>query len=96
MTIWLTADTHYGHDRVRDFCDRKFETVEHMNEELISRWNAKVKDNDVVEQFSAKATDHPFNIGVLPRRGRRRDDLLDTEAFNPSLNALIINAIAVW
>ena len=54
-----------------------------------------VKDNDVVEQFSAKATDHPFNIGVLPGRGRCCDDLLDIQAFNPSLNALTINAIAV-
>ena len=54
-----------------------------------------VKDDDVVEKFSANATDHPFNIGVLPGRGRRRDDLLDTQAFKPSLNALTINAIAV-
>ena len=54
-----------------------------------------VEDDDVVEKFSAKAADHPFNIGVLPGRGRRRDDLLDTQAFNPSLNAPSINAIAV-
>jgi hypothetical protein len=54
-----------------------------------------VKDDDMVEQFSAKAADHPFNIGVLPGRGRRRDDLLDTRDFNPSLNALTINAITV-
>ncbi len=54
-----------------------------------------VEDDDVVEKLSTKATDHPFNIGVLPRRGRRRDDLLDTQAFKPSLNALTISAITV-
>lgn len=54
-----------------------------------------VKDDDVVEQFSAKAADRPIDIGVLPGRGRGRDGLLDAQAFNPSLNALTINAITV-
>jgi len=49
----------------------------------------------MVEQFSAKGADHPFNIGVVSGRSQRRDDLLDAQAFNPSLNALTINAITV-
>jgi hypothetical protein len=54
-----------------------------------------VEDDDVVEKFSAKAADHPFNIGILPGRARGRDDLIDAQAFNPSLNALTINSITV-
>ena len=56
---------------------------------------ALVYDDDMVEEFSAKATDYAFNISVLPRRGRGCDNLLDTQTFNPSLNALSINTIAV-
>ena len=54
-----------------------------------------IYDYDVIEEFSAKTTNHAFNISVLPGRGRRRDDFLDTEAFEPPLNASTINAIAV-
>jgi hypothetical protein len=34
-------------------------------------------------------------IGILPRRARSRDDLIDAQAFNPSRNPLTVNAIAV-
>jgi hypothetical protein len=54
-----------------------------------------IEDYDVIEKFSAKAINHAFNISVLPRRSRRRDDLLDTQAFEPLLNAFTINGIAV-
>ena len=35
---------------------------------------ALVEDDDVIQELSAKATDHAFNIGILPRRSRRGDD----------------------
>ncbi len=39
---------------------------------------ALVEDDDVIQKLSAKATDQAFNIGILPRRSRRGDDLIDT------------------
>ncbi len=54
-----------------------------------------VEDNDVIQKFSAKASDHAFNIGVLPGRGRSRDDLIDTQRINPSSNPITIFAVAV-
>ncbi len=56
---------------------------------------ALVEDDDVLQKLSAKATVHALNIGILPRRSRRGDDLIDTETFNPSPNALTVNTIAV-
>ena len=56
---------------------------------------ALVHDDDVVEKFSAKASNHVLDTGVLPRRSRRRDGLLDTEAFEPLVNAIAIDPIAV-
>ena len=54
-----------------------------------------VEDDDVVEEFPTKAANHPLHIGILPRRARGRDDLIDAQAFNPSRNPLTDNAIAV-
>jgi calcineurin-like phosphoesterase family protein len=46
--IWFTSDTHFGHARIIELCDRPFASVEHMNEAIIERWNAVVKPNDTV------------------------------------------------
>jgi hypothetical protein len=36
-----------------------------------------IEDEDVIEAFAADRADDAFDIGVLPRRSRRGDDLLD-------------------
>lgn len=46
--IWYTADTHFGHLNVINFCDRPFDDVDHMNSELIRLWNEKVDPDDTV------------------------------------------------
>lgn len=46
--IYFTADHHFGHDKIIEYCDRPFENVAHMNTELIKRWNETVDPNDVV------------------------------------------------
>lgn len=46
--IWFTSDTHFGHENVIKFCNRPFRDVDHMNSELILRWNEKVKNGDQI------------------------------------------------
>jgi len=46
--IWITSDTHFWHHRICAYCSRPFLSVEDMNEELIRRWNSKVKSSDFV------------------------------------------------
>lgn len=46
--IYFTADLHLGHERIIKMTNRPFESVEKMDEALISKWNAKVKGNDTV------------------------------------------------
>ena len=41
-----------------------------------------IEDDDVIETFSTDRADDAFNIGVLPRRSRRGDDLLDGHRLN--------------
>lgn len=44
--IFFTSDTHFFHKSVIDYCERPFESLEHMNQELINRWNSVVTSNN--------------------------------------------------
>lgn len=46
--IWFTSDTHFGHAKVIEYCDRPFTDIREMDNELVKRWNAKVKKGDLV------------------------------------------------
>lgn len=46
--VWFTSDTHFWHGNIIRFCNRPFETIEKMNEELIRRWNETVPADGVV------------------------------------------------
>jgi len=48
MKIWFTSDPHYYHANVIKYCDRPYNSVEHMNESLIANWNAVVAPEDTV------------------------------------------------
>jgi calcineurin-like phosphoesterase family protein len=48
MTTFFTADTHFGHARIIDYCSRPFVDVDEMDEALITRWNERVGDDDTV------------------------------------------------
>lgn len=45
---WFSADPHYGHDNIRRFCGRPFDSWWEMNEALIANHNAVVGPNDRV------------------------------------------------
>lgn len=51
MTRFFTSDTHFGHARIIELCERPFGSVEEMNEVMIERWNAVVKPTDTVIHF---------------------------------------------
>lgn len=46
--IWFTSDTHFFHNKVVEYCQRPFASVEEMNEELIARWNSVVHRDGIV------------------------------------------------
>lgn len=48
MKYFLTADLHLGHANIIKYCGRPFKDVEHMNRELIRRWNERVSAEDIV------------------------------------------------
>ena len=48
MGIFFISDLHLGHKAAIRMCERPFETVEEMNETLISNWNRVVNEGDTV------------------------------------------------
>ena len=48
MTLWFTADHHFGHKNIIKYCNRPFSSIEEMDEVMIERWNSMVGKKDVV------------------------------------------------
>jgi calcineurin-like phosphoesterase family protein len=48
MAVWFTSDQHFYHANVIRYCDRPFESVEQMNEEIVRRFNESVQSGDLV------------------------------------------------
>lgn len=48
MTIWFTADTHFGHENIITYCDRPFSSAEEMDTAMIANWNSTVGTKDTV------------------------------------------------
>ncbi len=46
MTTFFTADTHYHHDRILEYCKRPFQHTREMDNTMIARYNSRVKDDD--------------------------------------------------
>lgn len=65
--IWFTSDQHYGHENIIKYCNRPFGTVEEMNSQLMIRYNAMVKPEDIVY--------HLGDFSMHPRELVRLKDL---------------------
>ncbi|WP_390451247.1 metallophosphoesterase family protein, partial [Chryseobacterium sp. Alg-005] len=66
--IFFTADHHFGHANIIKFSERPFESLEHMNEELIKRWNERIKENDTVYHLGDVSLGKPdFTKEILDR-----------------------------
>ena len=45
---WITADTHWGHCRILEYCQRPFKDHEHMNEGIIQRFLEVLRPGDTL------------------------------------------------
>ncbi|WP_294314970.1 metallophosphoesterase [uncultured Sphingomonas sp.] len=67
MTVFFTADTHFGDHRTINIHKRPFASVAEMDAELIGRWNAVVGVEDVVWHLGDVAR-RPADVAALLAR----------------------------
>lgn len=63
--IYFTADTHFGHHNIIEYCDRPFKSDRHMDKVLIRNWNDIVADDDIVYvlgDLTMKGSEHKSYI----------------------------------
>lgn len=46
--VWLTADNHFGHENIIEYCQRPFADVEEMGQAFVEGWNGVVEHSDIV------------------------------------------------
>lgn len=46
--IFFTADTHFNHTRIIQYCSRPYESADAMNRALVEEWNKVVQPKDTV------------------------------------------------
>src|SRR5260370_34067398 len=54
-----------------------------------------IEDDDVIETFAADRADDALDIGILPWRSRRGDDLLDRHRLDTIAEGLPIRSVSV-
>jgi len=55
---WATADHHWGHRNIIQYCNRPFDNEDHMDQEMRERWNSVVRPNDHVYHLG------DFTLGI--------------------------------
>lgn len=45
---FFTSDTHFGHKNIINLCHRPFDSVEEMNEAMVTNWNNTVNDDSII------------------------------------------------
>jgi len=53
------------------------------------------EDNDVIEALSTDRADEAFGVGILPRRSRRCQYLLNAHALDTTVELLTVDTVAV-
>jgi calcineurin-like phosphoesterase family protein len=48
LSIFFTADNHFGHKNILRYEDRPFTSLEEMREVMIAKWNTTVKPTDQI------------------------------------------------
>lgn len=77
VSLFITSDTHFGHTKMLQFTDengvrlRPFDSLEHMHEELIRRWNERVHAKDTVYHLGDVAIPRS-GLHVLERLNGRK------------------------
>jgi len=66
MKIFITADHHFHHKNIIEYCKRPFKTVEEMDNVMTEKWNRKVgKDDDAKVVYELKGKKQGRFLGIF-------------------------------
>lgn len=65
--IFFTSDTHFGHAKIIEYCNRPFRDIPHMNEAMIEKWNAVVGPGDTVYHLGDFSMGPKENVNLRKR-----------------------------
>jgi calcineurin-like phosphoesterase family protein len=68
--IFFTADTHFGHANIINYCGRPFLSKEEHDESLIENWNSVVSKRDVVYHLGDFGFGDPFYLKKVAQKLR--------------------------
>lgn len=70
---FVTSDTHFGHARIIELCERPFPNLEAMDRELVRRWNSVVGPGDTVLHLGDLALgEREYSIGLTAELNGRK------------------------
>lgn len=46
--FWAASDTHFFHEKVIEYTNRPFDTIEEMNNKIIENWNRVISPEDTI------------------------------------------------
>jgi len=78
VATYFTADLHFGHTAIIEFCNRPFKDVSEMNRTLIHNWNSRVRNDD-----------HVYIVGDVFYGGRDAAGLDEAIAIVKKLNGIL-------
>lgn len=58
--LYISGDYHFDHSNIIKYCNRPFDSVEHMNSVIINNHNATVKENDTILFLGDAALKSPW------------------------------------
>lgn len=62
MKIFITADHHFHHKNIIEYCGRPFKAVEEMDKVMMEKWNNKVGKDDLVIHLGDFALGHKEKV----------------------------------
>ena len=71
MAIWLTADEHYNHQNIINYCNRPFPDMKTMNAEIMGRFIRLVQPEDITYHVG----DFALYGGTFDRMNAGGDDI---------------------
>ena len=83
--VFLTADSHFGHENIIRFCNRPFTNVQEMDDMLVKFWNETVSKNDLVIHLGDFALGNKEYIENMVSRlnGRKMLVMGNHDTYNP-------------